>query len=112
MSTVVSNESSKRGLVASSSVWPSFTTTTRFWHLTHHISPLLSLNNGEAQAGQDSSVSVAPFFSKSAMDCTSFDSLVGNFWSSIKKPISVVVYLIIALRALVGGSVLWLARKS
>lgn len=79
VSTVVSSESSKMGLVASSSVWPSLTMTTRFWHLTHHISPLLSLNSGEAQAGHDSSVSVAPFFSNSAMDCNSFDFLVGNF---------------------------------
>jgi len=79
VSTVVSSELSKIGLVASSSVWPSFTMTTRFWHLTHHISPLLSLNSGEAQAGHDNSVSVAPFFSKSTIDCNSFDSLVGNF---------------------------------
>jgi len=104
VSTVVSSVLSKTGLVASVVVWPSLTMTTRFWHLEHHISPLWSLNSGEEQAGHERSVSVAPCFSRSAIVLSSFDSLVGNFWSSIKKPISVVVYLIIALRVEVGGS--------
>jgi len=59
-------------LVASSGVSPSLIIRTRFWHLAHHSSPLLSLNSGEAQAGHDSSVSVAPCFRRSAMFCRSF----------------------------------------
>jgi hypothetical protein len=37
----------------------------------------LSLNRGELQAGHDRSVSVAPCFSRSTIDCSSFD-FVGN----------------------------------
>lgn len=40
---------------------------TRFWQLTHHRSPLRSLKRGEAQAGQECSVRVAPCLSRSAM---------------------------------------------
>ena len=70
--TVDSNSLSMKGLVASSGVSPSRIIMTRFWHLTHHSSPLLSLNSGDAQAGHDSSVSLAPCLSRSAMFCRSF----------------------------------------
>jgi len=46
---------------------PSFITITRFWHLAHHKSPLFILKRGEEHAGQESSVRVAPWRSKSAM---------------------------------------------
>lgn len=69
--TVDSSPVSMMGLVASSGVSPSLTTMTRFWHLTHHSSPLFSLNSGEAQAGHDSSVNLAPCLSRSAMFCRS-----------------------------------------
>jgi len=71
-STVDSTPLSMIDLVASSGVSPSLTTRTRFWHLAHHSSPLLSLNSGEEQAGQESSVSVAPCFNRSAIFCRSF----------------------------------------
>ena len=98
MSTVVSNELSRTGLVASSVVWPSFTMITRFWHLAHQSSPVLSLNSGEAHAGHERSVSVAPCLRRSAIVCRSFASFFDNWGASIKKPISLVVYLNIALR--------------
>jgi len=77
VSTVDSSWLSSMGLVASVAVSPSLTTTTRFWHLAHQSSPALSLNRGELQAGHESSVSVAPCFSRSAIFCSSFVSL-GN----------------------------------
>jgi len=70
--TVDSSPVSMMDLVASSAVCPSLITSTRFWHLAHHSSPLFSLNSGDAQAGHDSSVSVAPCLSRSAMFCRSF----------------------------------------
>jgi len=71
-STVDSTPLSMIDLVASSGVSPSLITRTLFWHLAHHSSPLFSLNNGEEQAGQECSVSVAPCLSRSAMFCRSF----------------------------------------
>lgn len=73
--TVDSSPVSIMGLAASSGVSPSLTIMTRFWHLAHHNCPLLSLNSGEAQAGHDSSVSLAPCLSRSAMFCRSFLSV-------------------------------------
>ena len=70
--TVVSSPVSMMGLVASSGVSPSRMTMTRFWHLAHHSCPLFNWNSGEAQAGQDSSVSLAPCLKRSAMFCRSF----------------------------------------
>jgi len=88
VSTVVSNELSRTGLVASSVVWPSFTMITRFWHLAHHSSPVLSLNSGDAHAGHESSVNAAPCFRRSAMVCRVFASFFDKLGASIKKAIS------------------------
>ncbi len=59
---------------------PSFTMTTRFWHLAHQSSPLLSLNMGEAQAGHERSVRVAPCRSRLTMAVSS-SFFVGKFYS-------------------------------
>ena len=83
-STVDSSPLSIIDLVASSGVSPSLITRTRFWHLAHHISPLFSLNNGEEQAGHESSVSEAPCFSRSAMFCRSF-CFVDTSVTSLRK---------------------------
>ena len=48
------------GLVASVKFSPSLTLMTRFLHCSHHSSPLFNLNSGDAHAGQESSVRVAP----------------------------------------------------
>lgn len=53
----------------------SLTIMTFFWHLAHHKSLFLSLKSGEAHAGHASSVSVAPWRSKSAMRLTSWSSV-------------------------------------
>jgi len=98
VSTVDSSVLSNTGRVAWVVVSPSFTMITRFWHLAHHSSFVLSLNSGEAHAGHESSVSVAPCFRRSAMVCRSLVSFFDNWDASIKKPISLVVYLNIALR--------------
>jgi len=103
VSTVDSSVLSKIGRVASVVVSPSFTMTTGFWHLAHHSWFVLSLKRGEAQAGQERSVSVVPCFRRSAMVCRSFLSLFGKFGASIKKPISLVVYLNIAFEVEVEG---------
>jgi len=89
VSTVDSSVLRSMGLVASVVVSPSFTMITRFWHLAHHSSPVLSLKSGEAQAGHESSVSVAPCFRRSAIVCRSLASFFDNWCASIKKPISV-----------------------
>lgn len=83
-STVDSSVLSTNGLVASSAVCPSLITTARFWHLAHQSSPLLSLKIGEAHAGQENSVSVAPCRSRSAMVWRSLDSVV-NSLSLVQK---------------------------
>jgi uncharacterized protein (UPF0147 family) len=98
VSTVDSSVLSTMGRVASVVVSPSFTMITRFWHLAHHSSPVLSLNKGEAQAGHENSVSVTPCLRRLAIVCRVFASFFVNWVASIKKPISVVVYLNIALR--------------
>jgi len=112
VSTVDSSVLSSMGRVASVVVSPSFTMITCFWHLAHHSSFVLSLKSGEAQAGHESSVSVAPCFRRVAIVCMSVVSFFGNWGASIKKPILLVVYLSIALRLGFGGSVLWLGRRS
>jgi len=83
--TVVSSWLSAMGLVASSGVSPSLITMTRFWHLAHHSCPLGSLNNGELQAGHDSSVSVAPCLRRFAMVWRSFDFVVMFVVSFLRK---------------------------
>jgi len=88
VSTVDSSVLSSIGRVASTGVSPSFTMITRFWHLAHHSSPALSLNSGEAQAGHERSVSVAPCFRRLAMVCSSLASFFDKRVASIKKPIS------------------------
>lgn len=98
VSTVDSSALSSIGRVASVVVSPSFTMITRFWHLAHHSSPVLSLNSGEAQAGHERSISVAPCLRRSAIACRFLASFFDNWDASIKKPISSVVYLNIALR--------------
>lgn len=64
---VASKEVSAAGRDTSNSDSPSFITITRFWQLAHHKSPLFILKRGEEHAGQESSVRVAPWRSKSAM---------------------------------------------
>jgi len=103
VSTVDSSVLSRIGRVASVVVSPSFIIMTRFWHLAHHSWPVLSLKSGEAQTGHESSVSVAPCFSRSAMVCRSFVSFFDKWNASIKKPISLVVYLNIAFEVEVEG---------
>jgi len=49
---------------------PSFTTMTFFWHFSHQRSPFLSLNKGEAHAGQARFVRVDPCLSRSAIRLT------------------------------------------
>jgi len=88
VSTVDSRLLSNIGRVASVVVSPSFTMITRFWHLAHHSSAVLSLNSGEAQAGHERSVSVAPCFKRLAIVCRSVASFFDNLGASIKKPIS------------------------
>jgi len=85
VSTVVSSVLSVMERVASAVVSPSFTIITRFWHLAHHNSPVLSLNSGEAQAGQERSVRVAPCLRKSAMACRSLVSFFDTWFASNKK---------------------------
>ena len=60
---------------------------TRFWHLAHHSSPVLSLNSGEAHAGHESSVNVAPCLRRSAIVCRSLASFFDKLDASIKKAI-------------------------
>jgi len=96
VSTVDSSVLSNMGRVASVVVSPSFTMITRFWHLAHQSSPVLSLNRGEEHAGHECSVNVVPCFSRLAIVCRSLVSFFGNWDASIKKPISLVVYLNIA----------------
>ena len=98
VSTVDSSVLSNMGRVASVVVSPSFTMITRFWHLTHHSSPVLSLNSGEAHAGHENSVNVAPCLRRLTIVCRSLVSFFDTWDASIKKPISLVVYLNIALR--------------
>jgi len=98
VSTVDSRVLSSMGRVASVVVSPSLTMITRFWHLAHQSSPVLILKSGDAQAGHERSVSVVPCFSRSAMVCRSFASFLDKRGASIKKPISLAVYLNIALR--------------
>ncbi len=76
VSSVDSSVSSTRGFVASSVVSPSLSIMTRFLHLAHHSWPFLSLNSGEAHAGHEYSVSVAPCLSRLAMFWRSFESVV------------------------------------
>ena len=73
---VDSSASSTMGFVASSVVSPSLRIMTRFLHLAHHSWPFLSLNSGEAHAGHEYSVSVAPCLSRLAMFWRSFESVV------------------------------------
>jgi hypothetical protein len=64
---VASKEVSAGGLGTSNGDSPSFMTITRFWQLTHHKLPPVILKRGEEHAGQESSVRIAPWRSKSAM---------------------------------------------
>jgi len=73
VSTVVSSWFMTIGVVACSAVSPSLRIMTFFWHLAHHKLPFLSLKSGEAQAGHEYSVSVAPCRRRSAMFCRVFD---------------------------------------
>lgn len=87
VSTVDSSVLSNMERVASVVDSPSFTMITRFWHLAHHSSPVLSLNSGEAQAGHECSVNVAPCLRRSAIVCRVFVSFFGKLGASIKKAI-------------------------
>ena len=64
---VASTEVSAAGLGNSNGDSPSFMTITRFWQLAHHKLSLVILKRGEEQAGQESSVRIAPWRSRSAM---------------------------------------------
>ena len=113
VSRVDSSVLSTMGRVASVVVSPSLTMITRFWHLAHHNSPVLSLKSGEAHAGHECSVSVAPCFSRFAMVSRSSESFFVTFYASIKKPISLGCVFEYSLCGMdFGGLRLWLERRN
>jgi len=80
---VDSNDVSTAGLIASAMLSPSLTFMTRFLHCSHQSTPFANLKSGEAHAGQESSVNVAPWRRRLAIDFMS-SSFCDNLFS-LKK---------------------------